>query len=104
RLRVVFIDHCAQPSGGELALVRLLARLDVDAHVILAEPGPLVERLEQVGATVEVLPMSEATRTFRRESVRAARLPVAPTIASLGYATRVARRLRQLRPDLVHTN
>ena len=42
-LRVVYLDHVAQISGGEIALVRLIDSLDgVDAHVILAEDGPLV--------------------------------------------------------------
>ena len=46
RRRVVFVDHTAQRSGGEIALVRLIAALDdVDAHVILFEDGPLVDDL-----------------------------------------------------------
>lgn len=39
RLSAVFVGHCAQRSGGELALARLLHELDVEAHVILAN-GP----------------------------------------------------------------
>ncbi len=40
-LRVVYVDHCAQLSGGELALLRLLTALEhVDAHVVLGEHGP----------------------------------------------------------------
>jgi len=42
-LRVAFIDHCALLSGGELALARMLPALQVDAHVVLAEDGPLVQ-------------------------------------------------------------
>ena len=62
RLSVVFLDHCAQLSGAELALLRLLPALDVDAHVILGEDGPLVQRLKDVGATVEVMEMAPAAR------------------------------------------
>jgi glycosyltransferase involved in cell wall biosynthesis len=104
RPRVVFLDHCARLSGGELALVRLLTALQVDAHVILAEDGPLVERLEAIGATVEILLMDESARGLGRDRVRPSRLPVRSAIASVGYTFRVARRLRRLRPDLVHTN
>ncbi len=103
RLRVVYVDHCAALSGGEIALARLVEGLtDVDAHVILAEPGPLTERLLAAGATVEVLPMAEATRDLGRE--RVARVPWRAGLSSLGYSVRLARRLRQLQPDLVHTN
>ena len=57
--RVVYVDHVARLSGGEIALVRALTALGsrVDAHVILGEHGPLVDRLREVGASVEVLPM-----------------------------------------------
>src|SRR5207245_1614757 len=35
-VRVVYLDHCARLSGGELALVRLLPALrDVEPHVVL---------------------------------------------------------------------
>ncbi len=37
-IRVVYVDHCAQLSGAEIALLRLLPALeDVDAHVILLQ-------------------------------------------------------------------
>jgi glycosyltransferase involved in cell wall biosynthesis len=104
RPRVVFLDHCAQLSGGELALLRLLPALDVDAHVILAEDGPLVSRLREDGVSVEVLPMAEVGRSLRRDLVRAGAFPIASLAVSAAYAVRVARRLRGLRPDVVHTN
>ena len=77
RLRVAYIDHVAQLSGGEIALMRLIDTLDdVDAHVILAENGPLVARLSAAGVSVEVLPMRERTRDLRKDRVRPAGLPL----------------------------
>jgi glycosyltransferase involved in cell wall biosynthesis len=102
--RVVFIDHCARLSGGELALVRMLSALDVDAHVILGEDGPLVERLERAGISVEVLPMPAVSRDLHRDQVRPRTLPFASAAASLSYSVKLAGRLRKLRPDIVHTN
>lgn len=104
RLRVVFLDHVGVLSGGEIALVRLVAALpDVDAHVVLGEDGPLRARLEAVGATVEVLPLRPRVRAVRRHellrptTLRAAlQLPV--------DVVRLAHRLRGLRPDVVHAN
>lgn len=106
RLRVVYLDHCARLSGAELALLRLLPALDedVEAHVILGENGPLVSRLKAVGVTTEVLPMIETARGLARESVHLSRFPPATLLHTARYITEVARRLRQLRPDLVHTN
>jgi len=101
--RVVFVDHCARLSGGELAMLRLLqAASNVEAHVVLGEDGPLRSRLEEVGVSCEVLP-------FSKRDVRRAELAELANLAGGGastaaYVARLARRLRQLRPDLVHTN
>lgn len=104
RLKVVYLDHVARMSGGELALVRLIEALpDVDAHVILGEDGDLRPALEAIGATVEVLPLDPGARDVRRnEAVRLGNLRAAAITAA--YTVRVARRLRALRPDIVHTN
>jgi glycosyltransferase involved in cell wall biosynthesis len=100
--RVVFLDHTAVLSGGELALLRVLPDLDVDAHVILAQDGPFADELRFAGATVEILPLEEDTRDLPRERVLA-QLPI-QTFRALRHARRLARRLRELDPDVVHTN
>jgi len=105
RLRVVYLDHCAQLSGGELALLTLLPELhDVDAHVILGEEGPLVARLLGRGVSVEVLVLADVARGVSRDRVRAGSVPVRSLATTIGYILRLARRLRSLRPDVVHTN
>jgi glycosyltransferase involved in cell wall biosynthesis len=103
---VVYIDHVARLSGGEVALVRLLEALGdaVDAHVLLAEDGPLKRKLEAVGATVEVLPMPEGARGLSRDRVHAAGVGLRVARDTAAYCLLVARRLRELRPQLVHTN
>jgi glycosyltransferase involved in cell wall biosynthesis len=103
-LRVVYLDHTAQPSGAELSLARTLPELDgVEAHVVVAAGGPLVSLLDGLGCSVEVLPLAERTRTLARSQVTA-RLPLASAVATAVYVVRLARRLRRLRPDLVQTN
>jgi glycosyltransferase involved in cell wall biosynthesis len=106
RIRVVFVDHVARLSGGEIALARVLPALiasGVDAHVILGENGPLAARLAQAGATVEVLPMDPSLRDTRRTDVG-----LAATMRNAGRTARhvlkLRRRIRELRPDVVHTN
>jgi glycosyltransferase involved in cell wall biosynthesis len=105
QLRVVYLDHCAQLSGGEIALLRLLPSLqEVDAHVVLGEDGPLVSRLLRAGISVEVLPMPAAARNLRREQLSRAPETLAAAVPAGVYAARLTRRLWRLRPDLVHTN
>jgi len=106
RPRVVFVDHVARLSGGEIALLRLLPALarHVDVHVVLGEDGPLVGRLEQLGIENEVLPISARLRDVRRDSIRPGRLSPGSLVPLPSYVVRLCRRIRELEPDLVHTN
>jgi glycosyltransferase involved in cell wall biosynthesis len=105
RTRVVFLDHVARLSGGEIALLRVLPHLEhVNAHVILGEDGPLAERLQAAGISVEVLPIAASARDLRRDTVRPGGAPPAAALHTLAYVARLAWRLRQLQPELVHTN
>jgi glycosyltransferase involved in cell wall biosynthesis len=102
--RVVYLDHTAQPSGAELSLARTLgAATGFDAHVVLAADGPLVPLLDRGATSLEVLPMAESARGLARGRV-GARLPVGSAAATARYVLRLTRRLRRLRPDVVHTN
>lgn len=105
RMRVVYLDHVAQMSGGEIALLRLLPHLhEVDAHVILAEDGPLVARLHQAGISVEILQLAARTQALRKERVRRGGVPLRAVSDTVQYVLRLARHLHRLQPDLVHTN
>ena len=104
-LSVVYLDHTAALSGGELALSRLLPALDgVDARAIVAESGDLVERLRDTGVITDELLLPTASRSLRRDQVNLSRLPVRSALATASYVVQLAARLRDLRPDLVHTN
>lgn len=105
KTRIVFVDHCAAISGGELAMLRIiLAMPKVDAHVILAEDGPFMDRLVDAGVSVELLRMPERSRNLHREEVAPGRLPLISICTTGIYVLRLALRLRSLRPQLVHTN
>ena len=106
RPRVVYVDQSAQLSGAQLAMLRLLPALApwVDAGVVVAEDGPLVEKLEAAGVPTDVLPLSQATRHVRCEDVRPGGLGLAGVAGAATYAARLAHHLRRLRPALVHTN
>lgn len=106
RPRIVYLDHVAVLSGGEIALERLVAALGdaVEAVVVLGEAGPLVARLEAAGATVRVLPLPAAMGGTRKDAVRAGGVGPRALVETLGHVWRLRRVLRELRPDLVHTN
>jgi len=106
--RVAYVDHCAQLSGGELALVRLVralrAQRELEAHVVLGEDGPLARRLEEAGAQVEVRTLDAAVASVSRDRVTPRGLGPGRAVAAGRDTIALARRLRELRPDLVHTN
>ena len=105
-IRVVVLDHTAVLSGGELAITRAVGALGdrASVHAILAEDGPLRGRLVDSGATVEVLPLAGTVRHVHRDAVTLRRVGPRRAIATTRYVVRLARRLRELRPDVVHTN
>jgi glycosyltransferase involved in cell wall biosynthesis len=106
-VRVVYVDHVARPSGGELALVRIMPELvatGVHAHVILGEHGPLERLLRDAGATVEVLPIDPAVRDVRRGATAPGLAGLRSAAKTIGYVRALRRRLRTLGPDVVHTN
>lgn len=105
--KIVYVDHVARLSGGEIALVRLLQALGdrVEAHVVLGEDGPLVSQLEAVGATVHLLPLPAATKDVRKGSVRVGG-GVSPRVLGqlVIHVWRLRRLLRALGAEVVHTN
>jgi glycosyltransferase involved in cell wall biosynthesis len=106
RLRVVYLDHVAKLSGGELALLRTLPALmeHVEPIVVLAEDGPLREKLEAEGIEVIVLPLSPAVRDARRGTVVPGGVSLRQALELLAYVRQLRTLLRDLRPDIVHTN
>jgi glycosyltransferase involved in cell wall biosynthesis len=104
RPRVLFVDHCARMSGGEIALLRTTRALaGVDAHVVTFEDGPLLPALGAAAITSEIVALPARTRDLRRSEV-GARLPWRAAVDSAVQVGRLARRIRRLRPDVVHTN
>lgn len=104
--RVVYLTHIARLSGGEIALLRTLPALrgEVEAHVILGEDGPLVQAIEETGASVEVLPMPEQARDVRKDTVKVREISPRGVAAAVAYTFRMRRRIRELQPHLIHTN
>jgi glycosyltransferase involved in cell wall biosynthesis len=107
-VRVLFVDHTAQLGGGEIALRNLLNYLDprrVTATVILCAQGPLVDQLERNNHEVHVLQLSSHIAQTRKDSLGWKSLLRFREIgASLAFVWRMARYIRMLKIDVVHTN
>ncbi|WP_407316540.1 glycosyltransferase family 4 protein [Isoptericola halotolerans] len=105
-LRVLVLDHTAEPGGAELALVRLCAALgpDVSVRAVLFTDGPLRPALEAVGVPVDVVELDPGVAGLdRRAALRAGPDVLRRVLRTTGFLVRVARHLRRLRPDVVHT-
>jgi glycosyltransferase involved in cell wall biosynthesis len=108
-LTVVYLDHTAKWSGGEIALLRTLGALDrsrVTPVVVLAEEGPFAERLRGIGIETHILPLSEELREVRRGSLGAGALfgKLGAAAAYAGYANRIALFARKRGAALLHCN
>jgi glycosyltransferase involved in cell wall biosynthesis len=108
-IRVLYLDHTAKLSGGELALARLLGALDrarVEPVVVLAEDGPLRELLAKQSIDTEVIPLSGGVRHVRKDTLGLAGLfgQIRWLRSLWHYARRLSRFARQRRADLIYTN
>lgn len=103
---VLFLDHTARASGGEIALTRLLAaiREDIRPLVVLGEDGPLVDLLTGMGVETLVVPLPGNTRELRKDRLANPLVAVGRIAAVLRYAGQLRRLIRDRQVDLVHTN
>ncbi len=107
-VRVLFLDHVVRMSGAEQSLADLVAGLrhgPVDPVVALPADGPLAQRLRADGVLVRTVPMSaRLLETSRTTLMRAPLVALARIGAFLAAAWRIFRVIREVRPDIVHTN
>lgn len=104
-LRVAVLDHTAELGGAELALVRLLDHVDrsrFEVVVVLFSDGPLAGRLRASGHPVEVLPLDRDVTAVDRQAAGGLQ-GIVSAARALPFVARLARRLRTLDVDLVHT-
>ena len=105
---IVYFDHTALMSGGEIALLHLLRHLDTARYrpvVVLSEDGPLYPRLIEAGIETHIMLLDASVGDTRKDSLslRSLLQPRA-AFAVLGYACRLARFLKVRKAQLLHTN
>ena len=106
-LRILFFDHTAALSGGEIALLNLVCHLDprkIKPVVVLGAEGPLAEQLRPIVET-HVLPLSSRVTGQRKDTLGIRTLFRLADIATVWvYVRRLMRFIRDHNIDLVHTN
>ena len=107
-VRIMFIDHTAKLSGGEIALLRLISALDRSrfaVSVVLFSNGEFVPELRKIGIEPTILPLHADVLNTRKESLSSSaifRLGTLPPI--LNHIRSLKELIKREKPDLVHTN
>jgi glycosyltransferase involved in cell wall biosynthesis len=98
-LRVLYVNHTANISGGERSLLELLSALDERVDPVVAAPdGALADAVRALGILVRSIPGTDG-------SLKLHPLHTPQAMADLGRAAWRLRRLaRSERADLVHAN
>jgi glycosyltransferase involved in cell wall biosynthesis len=109
-VRIVYLNPCGTLGGAETSLRELLASVRAaepswDLWLVLGEDGPLAEIARGLGVQVVVKPLppslakvGDAGRLSTLGSLAKA------AVAAAGYARTLAPLVRELQPDIVHTN
>lgn len=100
-IRLLTIQPVAERGGSDQALVRLLRSLpaaEFECHVVVPAEPPLRAELEGAGAAVHVVPMERISTSHGLETW--ARYGTGWPVA----VGRIAKLIRSLQIDLVHTN
>jgi glycosyltransferase involved in cell wall biosynthesis len=100
-IRLLTIQPVAERGGSDQALARMLRSLpavEFECHVVVPAEPPLREEFEASGAAVHVVPMERISTSHRLDTWAryGAEWPV--------VVTRLARLIRSLDIDVVHTN
>jgi glycosyltransferase involved in cell wall biosynthesis len=108
RARILFVDHCALMSGGEIALlnlVRTLDRLRFEPIVVLCSDGPLVAALRQAQVETHILRLEDSIVQARKDALAIGSLSnFGRLVEGARYVMSLAAFVRENRIDLVHTN
>lgn len=107
-IKILFLDHTAALSGGEIALYNLLTHLDrarYEPVVALFEEGPLAQRLRAAGIATHIVPLSPKVAGARKDSLGVhSLLGLGRMFSAARFVLGLRRFIRRMKPDVVHTN
>ncbi len=117
-MRILFLNPLSELGGAERCLLDLQASIaeadpDVEMHLAVGGPGPLVAEAERLGVRVHIVPMpgslatvgdsAQGSTTVARSVQKALEL-LAAGLGALSYAGKLRHLVRSLRPDAIHSN
>lgn len=106
--RILYLNHAAELSGGEIALLNLVCAIDRSIYepvVMLLSNGPLAERLRSQGVETHVYPLPAKILNTRKHDLRAKRLLDLAGLGSLGwYCCQLATKISRLEISAIHCN
>ena len=108
RPTILFFDHTAQWSGGEISLFNLVTHLDQTKYrpvVVLFAGGPLRERLDVAGIETRIIPLDPSVSQSRKDEIGASSLLKLRQISAIWkFIRRLRRVIRAERAQIVHCN
>ena len=108
KTNVLYLDHTAKWSGGEIALYRTLSALDtsvIDPVILLPMPGEFADRLRAIGFKTEIDPIDEKVLEIRKDSLGKRSLRDIGVVSSyIRYSLKIAKQIKERKIDLIHCN
>lgn len=106
---VLFLDHTAKWSGGEIALLRTLQEMDTSRLrpvVALGEDGPFADHLRDSQIDVRIVPLGLSAREVRKGSLTPSALLGKVGVAGdyVRYVVVISRLAREVGASLIHCN
>ena len=111
-MRVVYLNPCGQMGGAEMSLMDLLVSIRAaeptwQCWLVLGEDGPLADHAKAAGVQVSVAPFPPALARLGDSGsgpLRALWSCLRASAGTIRYAFQLRRMIRELQPDIVHTN
>lgn len=106
--RILFVDHVAAMSGGEVALLNLVLQFrgsQYEPVVLLFSEGPLADKLRNAGIELHVAPLHGSVINSRKDDLGGGTLLRLRDVAStIAFALELSRLIDSLNVAIVHTN
>src|SRR2546422_9009002 len=119
-MNIVYLNPIGTVGGAETSLLHLLGVLRAtqphwNLSLIAGADGPLVSRAEALGVSTRVIPFPASIRRLGDAGLGAKEGPniarsaflanlITGGIDAAGYLTRLRRAIRDIRPNIVHSN
>ena len=118
-MKIVFVNPVGVIGGAERALLTILAALgtaqpNIQLYLIVCTDGPLVEKAQEVGVQVKILPLPEQVTQLGDSGLKGKNrltaglillfrvATILPAIAQ--YLAQLRQTIQQINPDLIHSN